>query len=804
MDSTGLSQNEAEKQLKIFGLNEIEKKKQISDWQLVLEQVKSPLIYVLLGAMVVTGPVLKDIEDTILIGLAVVFNTILGFFQEKKASRALQALAAVLGPRAKVKRKGEWQEIEASQVVPGDVVRLELGSKIAADGVVIKADSLAVNESILTGESVVVVKKMKEKVFMGTIVAGGIGEMRVENTGEKTEFGKIASSLEETKETETPLQQQIGRVARVMTFIVLGVCLIVVGVGIGTGLGWKEIFPIAVALAVASIPEGLAVALTVILAIGMQRMLKRKALTRKLVAAETLGGVTVICCDKTGTLTEGKMKVVKAISRNESELKLAARLCNDMRDPLEVAMMEWALHSQGKLGKEYMRLDEIPFDPKHKFIATLHSIPGEANLLFVSGAPEVILSRCKGVDQADELKKIETEASKGFRLVGFAVKNKVEGEKIKENEIENLTWLGVLVYDDPVRKGVREVIEKAKAAGITIKVITGDYLATAEAVMRKLGIEGEGIDGTVLENLSESELKQQIGRVVLFARTKPDQKLRIVETLQNLGEVVAMLGDGVNDAPALKKADVGVVVNEASDVSKETADMILLDSNLGTILAAVAEGRLIRDNLKKVIIYLMADAFAEILIVLMSLIVGTPLAVSAGMILWINLISDGFPNLALTVEPAEGDLLKNKPERRKNWLIDGQVSWLIGLISLTSAITAFGAFWYYWHNPSFGLDHARSVAFTLLGLNSLVYVWSARSLSKPMWRVNWLQNKWLIVGVFTGIGLQILGLYSKAGQRLLNTVALNFSEWLVIGLGSLLMIVIVEGVKWGYNKKTQL
>ena len=326
---------------------------------------------------------------------------------------------------------------------------------------------------------------------------------------------------------------------------------------------------------------------------------------------------------------------------------------------------------------------------------------------------------------------------------------------------------------------MKEALQQAEKAGIKIKLITGDYQATAEAVAKQLGIKKEDV----------------------YSRIKPEGKLKIVEELQKQGEVVAMTGDGVNDAPALQRADIGIVVSEASDVAKETADMVLLDNNFATILMAVAEGRLIRDNLKKVLLYLMADSFAEVLIVVLSLVFRVPLAVTAGMILWINLISDGFPSLALTAEPAEADLLLRRAVKRKNWLIDREVSLLIALISLASAMTAFAAFLYYWHHPAYGLAAARSVAFSLLGLNSLVYVWSARSLHLPVWQVKWDQNKWLIAAVIGGLGLQLTGLYSGFGQKLLGTVGIDWAEWLVIGGGSLLMLVIVETVKWTYNKK---
>lgn len=420
---------------------------------------------------------------------------------------------------------------------------------------------------------------------------------------------------------------------------------------------------------------------------------------------------------------------------------------------------------------EVKRLDAIPFNHETKYITTLH--PG---LLLVSGAPEVVAGKCPGTKLPKEL---AVEAKKSHRLVGFAYKKVPQSHSatVTHEEIKDLTWLGVLVYEDPVRPGVKEVLAAAKKAGIRVKLITGDFKETAEAVAKQVGIAPEDV----------------------YSRVEPQQKLRIVEELQQQGEVVAMTGDGVNDAPALKKSDIGIVVSGASDVAKETADMVLLDNNFSTILAAVAEGRLIRDNLKKVLLYLLADSFGEIIIVVLSLLAGVPLAVTAGMILWINLVSDGFPSLALTVEPAEGDLLARPPEGKKNWLIDAEIVWLIGLISVVSALTAFAAFWYYRQLPGYGLDHARSVAFSLLGLNSLVYVWSARALRRPFWRVSLAKNFYLVLAVLGGLSLQLLGIYSAFGRRFLGTVALDLQEWLLIAGLSLIMLLVVEGVKWRFN-----
>lgn len=773
MANQGLTQSEAEARLKQYGLNELPAKKPLGDGAILLEQIKSPLIYILLTAMVITGGILRDIKDTIIIGLAVSVNTLLGFIQERKANRSLEALSLFLQPKAKVKRVNQWQEIEAKFIVPGDVIRLELGVKVPADGKITQDGSLNLNEAILTGESMSVAKRVGDEVFMGTTVAAGIGEMVATKTGQATRFGLIATNLKQTKEGTTPLQKKIENLAKVMAWVVLAISVLVVVVGRSRGISLAEIFPTGVALAVSAIPEGLAISLTAILALGMQRILRRKALVRKLIAAETLGSVTVICADKTGTLTEGKMRVVKALTDDEPMLAKIAVLCNDMRDPLEIAMMDWA--KEKYTGSE-KRLDGIPFDHEHKYIATLH--PG---LLLVSGAPEVIqgMSEVRSSKYDDIQKQLQSEARKGHRIVGFAYKKMPQSHSatVTHEEIKDLTWLGVLVYEDPIREGVKDVLVKARKAGIKIKLITGDFKETAEAVAGQLGIDPKDV----------------------YSRVTPEEKLDIVRKLQENGEVVAMTGDGVNDAPALKKADIGIVVNEASDVAKETADMVLLDNNFGTIVAAIEEGRMIQDNLKKVILYLLSDSFGEVIIVVLSIVAATPLAITAGMILWINLISDGLPNLALTIEPKEEGLLLRRPQKTAS-LLSGEMKLMVGLISTVSALLAFAAFWYYWHHPAYGLAEARSVAFSILGLNSLFYVWSVRSLSRPVWHDYFFKNPWLIAAVIIGLGLQLVALYTPQGRDLLGTVALDINEWLVVIAASLSMLVIVESFKrrWHY------
>jgi len=817
----GLSKSEAKKGLERYGRNELEKKKEFSVFKLFIAQFTSPLIYVLVIAAIVTA-VLGDWVDTTVIGLAVIVNTVLGFYQEFKAQKSLEALTAMLTPKATVIRDGQKQVIDARELVPGDICLLKIGDSVPADGVVVHEDSMFCNEAILTGESAPVEKydcseneceteiiKLREgfdkienkyKVFMGTMVAVGVGRMLVVMTGKKTKMGKIAGSLAKTVEEKTPLQKKLASFSKLLAILVgiISVVLFVTGVLVGDPV--VEMFETAVAVAVAAIPEGLVVALTVILALGMQRILKRKALVRRLLAAETLGSVSVICADKTGTLTEGKMKVT-VVDFVDEKLGMASMIyCNDRQDPLEVAMWEW--FKEKKMDPEAMaksdkRLDSIPFSPEWKYIATLHK-----NRVFISGAPEVILSFCKlsGKQKKEWEKKFHEYGEQGLRFVGFAWRKRKVGENklTKKSVTVGLNWLGLAVYEDPLRPNVGLSLKKATQAGIKVKVVTGDFKDTAVAVLKRLGIkvnENEVMEGSELTKVSDEQLKKVVGKIKLFTRTDPEQKLRIVAALQEKGEIVAMTGDGVNDAPALKKADIGIVVGEASDVAKGTADMVLFDSNFKTILAAVEEGRGIFENLRKIILYLLSDSFAEVILIGGSIVLGLPLPITAAQILWVNLVDDGLPDLALTMEPKDDDLLERPPRSAKEDLMNLEIKLLIGLISLVAGLMALGVFWWYTAR-GYSIEYARTVTFAVLGIDSLLYVFSSRSLRRPIWRENFFKNPWLILAVLGGLGLQLAALYVPVLQRLLETHALAWSEWVVVLVVAGIVIGLIEIVKW--------
>ncbi len=844
--SSGLSAEQAKKQLDVVGLNQLTGKKPPTDLYFIIKQFRNPLVLVLLIATIVTV-IVGEYSDAFVISLAIIVNTILGFVQERKAFKSLDALKKVVSHEAWVirntgdKELGEKIKVEIAKIVPGDIVVLYEGDKVPADGILIENNDLLLDEAILTGESVPVSKAIfknniiAEKIegfisqitkkntkaintlHMGTTVVGGSGKILVTTTGMKTEVGKIATHLEENREVKTPLEVKLDQLARIITIgiIILSIGIFVIGILLKKDP--IEMFTTAVALAVAAIPEGLVVGLTAILAIGMHRILKRKGLVKSLVAAETLGSVTTVCIDKTGTLTEGKMRVVETELEDEVLAYKASTLANDLKDPIEIARWQWSLNiskdnSQLIAPEELLVKEErdaiIPFSVERRFLASRHK-----ENIYLSGAPEEMLHRSNASEKTlvkyQDL--IENWANKGRRLIGFAhIECKSEDEakevfsKLKNDEVDKrrVDWLGLMAFDDPIRPSVKASIKKTQQAGIEVKVITGDFRTTALAVMKKIGFDLKNeqiIEGKELEEMSDSELQSRVGSIVLFSRTKPSQKLRIVKALQSNGEIVGMMGDGVNDAPALAVSDIGIVVEEASEVAKEAADLILLDSNMETITASIEEGRSMLENLKKVALYLLSDSFSEIIIVLVSLLMGWPAAITAVQILWINLVDDGLPNLALTIDPKDPGLLKRKPLSPKTKLIDNEMLSLIIIISLVTAASCLVVFWVDWQQR--GLELARTMVFATLSIDSLLYVFSCRSLNKNIWHDSIFKNKWLVAASLFGVFLTVLSVHLKPLQDLLGTTALGIMDWMVVFAVSFGVITTIELFKWIFNKR---
>lgn len=814
----GLSSSQATQSLAKFGLNELRPVQGFPSLKIFLNQFKSPLIYILVIAGLVTL-FLNHLTDTVVIFAAVVVNTILGFYQEQRSQKSMLALKSLIAPLAKVIRDGQTQIIEAKNLVPGDLVILTIGTRIPADGFLVESTDLIVNEAILTGEVIPVRKKanlnlrigesamekQESLVFMGTTVSTGIAKMLVLKTGITTRLGGMGKLLTRIREEKTPLQIQIGRLAKILALVVVGMAIFIFFLGKFLGYETLQIFTTSVAVAVAAIPEGLVITLTVVLSLGMQRILKRKALVRQLLASETLGSVSTICADKTGTLTEGQMKVVQALVGEEKEKLIeAVVLCNDMRDPLEVAMMNWAKEKlkdkSKKLKAEYKRLDEIPFNPSYKYIATLYQEKktGE-KLLFFSGAPEVILKRSKfksSKEKEELLKKFKEYGQQGYRLVGFAYKKlKSHTFEIKKEDLKGFLWLGILVYEDPVRRGVKEAFRECQQAGIKVKVITGDYLETALAIISKLGIKNHQrvLEGSQLEKMSDKELKTMVPEVVLFARTTPEQKLRIVRILKENGEVVAMMGDGVNDAPALKEADIGIVVKTASDLAKESAEMVLLDSNFATIVHAIEEGRAIFENIKKATFYLLSLSFVEIILIGGSLLFRLPLPITAVQILWVNFFQDSLPAIALAFEPKERYLMTELPRKKQAPIIDSQMKILLMAVGFMAPLflsllilIGFKGF--------LSFHFSQTLVFAGLGIISLLVVLASRSL-RQAFRLQFWQNPFLIVALAIGSFLLLMAIYWPPLQFFLKTQPLKWNEWLLIGTLSILNLLVLELIK---------
>lgn len=852
----GISHEFAKKQQKTFGLNRLIGKKPPTDLYFILKQFQNPLVLVLLIATIITI-IVGEYSDAFVIALAIIVNTLLGFIQERKAFKSLEALKKVVTHETWVLRKSsdgkssQKIKIEIVNIVPGDIIFLYEGDKVPADGLVIENNDLLLDEALLTGESISVSKEQYKNnlevtsiqefiseiskkhdlksinlINMGTTVVGGSGIILVTSIGMNTEVGKIAKHLEENRESKTPLEEKLDHLARAITIGVIMLSIIIFISGIYQKKDPVEMFTTTVALAVAAIPEGLVVGLTAILAIGMHRILKRKGLVKSLVAAETLGSVTTVCIDKTGTLTEGKMRVVETMFTNNLLAYKASTLANDLKDPVELARWQWALKiskydsleiGEGKLTapEELLIMEErneiIPFSVEKRFLATRHK-----KIIYLSGAPEEMLSRSSSSIKTVSIyhNLIENWANKGRRLIGFAyIKCQTEEEskkiftQLKKDKVDKkiVTWLGVMAFDDPIRTSVKESIKKTKAAGIDVKVITGDFRTTALAVMKKIGFEIKSdqiMEGYELEKMSDLELKRIVGSIVLFSRTKPSQKLRIVKALQENGEIVGMMGDGVNDAPALAASNIGIVVEEASEIAKETADLILLDSNMETITAAIEEGRSMLENLKKVALYLLSDSFSEMIIVLFSILMGWPAAITAVQILWINLVDDGLPNLALTIDPKDAGLLHRNPLSPNKRLIDNEMLLLIIVISLTTAISCLIIFWINWQTR--GEEIARTMVFAALSIDSLLYVFSCRSLNKNIWHDSIFKNKWLVLASLFGIILTILSVHLKPLQDLLGTTSLDLLSWITIFVVSFFVMATIEIFKLVYNKRSKL
>ena len=864
----GLSFEEVQRRFKKYGPNKLPERNPLSRLRLFLEQLRSPLINILLIAGIITL-ILKEYTDSIVIFGAVFLNTIVGFIQEYKASRALRELKKILKIKTIVLRDGLEKEIYQEELAPGDIILLKPGDKVPADGRLIETHDLKINESVLTGEWLPAEKTINRlpkdtssadrdnMVYMGTIVEDGRGKAVVTQTSLGTEIGQVAQIVKETKEEKTPYQKKLAHFSKIVGIVIGVICLGIFIEGMITGNRFIEMFTTSIAIAVAAIPEGLPVAMTVILALGMQRILKKKGLVRKLASAETLGSTSIILTDKTGTLTEAKMKVAgvytgtkdllsdggeynKKIDRNNKSshilaLKIAT-LCNEafIENP-EQSLEKWVVRgrptdralllagiqaglNKRKLEKEMSKIDELPFNPENKYLAALYKLDEKSSVFYVSGAPEKILAMSEWLEidgrqtriTPDKMKeltlRLKSLAKKGLRVVAVGYR-KISNSQFPISNLEGLcdelVFVGFIGLHDPIRKEAKEAIKLCRQAGMRPIIVTGDHSLTAKAVAEELGfnvVEKNIIEGKDLEKLSDEELKKRIKDFDIYARVKPTQKLRIIRAWQGKGEVVAMTGDGVNDAPALKQADIGVALGSGTSVAKEVSDLVLLTDNFSIIVWAVEEGRAIIDNVKKVITYLLSDSFSEIILIGVALLLKFPLPILAVQILWVNLIEDGLPGMALAFEPKENDLMKRKPQGHDMPLLNREMKVIIFVIGLITDLLLLGLFFWLWENDH-NIQHIRTMIFACLSIDSLFYVFSCKSLRRNLWHINPFSNKFLVMAFGVGVVILVLGIYLPIFQTLLKTVPLGLYDWTIVITLGMIELALIEAAKWHFIKK---
>ena len=845
----GVTSAEAKTRLAQYGRNVLEEGKKIHPLVILLSQFKSPIVWVLLVALVIAALV-GELTDAIVIAAILVINAILGFVQEYRAEEAIAALRKLTALKAKVLRDGKEVLIDAADVVPGDIVLLETGDKVPADGRLEEAHNLHTQESALTGESTPVSKQLKpmkydagvadrtDMVFSGTVVTAGRCHAIITGTGHNTEIGKIATLIKEAKPTETPLQKKLAGLSIWLTVFVVVIAVVVFATGVLKGEPLLDFLLAAIALAVAAIPEGLPAIVTTALALGVQRMAKRNALIRKLPSAETLGACTVICTDKTGTLTHNEMTVRKvfvdgkvlSISgagyspegkfdsktkdlellltigalNNNSKIEQEKEKLKVFGDPTEAALLVSAQKgglNPGQLALKRKRVDEIEFTSERKLMTTIHQ--GAKVAAFVKGAPDVVLRHCSKIIVNGKVSKITAKDKKqilsanhafakdALRVLGFAYKN--VGKERSHSKVEkDLVFVGLQAMIDPPREEAKKAIQECATAGIRVIMITGDHPTTASAIAKELGIQGRMMTGAELEK--HPNLAENVRDVGIYARVNPAHKIRIVEALQKQGHVVAMTGDGVNDAPALKKADIGISMGAGTDVAKEASVMVLADNNFASIVSAVREGRRIFDNIGKFLRYLLSANTGEVLTVFLGILFGLPLPILAIHLLWINLVTDGLPALALGIEPPEKNVMRRPPRKVHEQIITK--GGLADILLIGGVITA-GTLYLFTRYEDLAM--ARTVAFSTLIVMQMFNVLNKRS-QRSIFRTPFFSNPWVLLAIVSSIGLQLLVIYTPL-SGFFRTTPLGLIDWawiVGVSLSSLVMgeiIKLFRGVK---------
>ena len=838
----GLTDDEAQKRFERYGPNNLKEKKKESIFVKFIKQFNDFMIITLIIAAIISAVVSKlngeaDYIDSIIIVAIVIFNAIMGLVQEQKAEKSLEALKKMTAPNAKVRRDGRVQEIDATLVVPGDIVILEAGNYVPADCRLINSYNLKIEESALTGETIPSLKDsskiLKENTAMGdlcnmvfatTIVVNGHGEAIVVETGMNTRVGKIAGMIIEDESPETPIQKKLAEVGKILAIACIIICVLIFVIGIFKKIPIIEMFMTSVGLAVAAIPEGLPAIVTIMLSIGVTKMAKKNSIIRKLPAVETLGSSSVICSDKTGTLTQNKMTVTEIRNcfgrANSNERKFILELgtmCTDtteeringklgfVGEATEVAISNAAMEegvSKSFLYDEMKRINDIPFDSKRKMMTTIHKYGNEYRII-TKGAPDVLLKRCSNCYSGGQIVPIFSKkddineqnnqmAEKALRVIAVAYKDVEKLPEMQDVE-KDLIFCGLIGMIDPPREGVKEAVRTCRRAGIKTVMITGDHLQTAKAIAKELGILKRGdlaIDGETLERMSQHELEQNIMDYSVFARVSPEHKVRIVKAFQSTGAVVAMTGDGVNDAPALKNADIGIAMGKGgTDVAKNAADMILLDDNFVTIVEAVKQGRNIYDNIKKAIHFLISTNIGEIVTIFFGLVLGIKSPLLAIQLLWINLVTDSLPAIALGLEKEEENIMSRLPRNpKKNLFADG-LWWKI--IIEGSMLGMFTLLAFSIGNRLYSVEVGRTMAFLTLGILELVHSFNIKS-EESIFKIGVLENKYLVGALVLGVILQVIVVVVSPLAQVFSLVPLTGMQWLYTILIAVAPIPIVE------------
>jgi Ca2+-transporting ATPase len=868
--SSGLGTAQVDARMLHFGANQMTAQKRLSKWIRFLLQFHQPLIYILLISTVISAAMGKWVDASVIFGVAFI-NAIVGYLQEAKAEKAIEVLAKMVVTEATVRRNGEKLRITSVRLVPGDVVLLQSGDRVPADLRLLQQCNLRIEEAALTGESVPVTKQTDpipaeaaladrtNLAFTGTMVSAGQGEGVVFATGDKTEMGRIAGMMSLAEDLQTPFTRKVAQFSQLLLYVILGLAVLIFISGILRGTPWPEMFLAAIALTVGAIPEGLPAVVTITLAIGVGRMARHQAIIRKLPAVETLGSTTVICSDKTGTLTQNQMTVqeidaggqlyhvtgggyeaVGKIHLGQAPVVLgesvalietlrAGLLCNDSRlvrndkgqnivqgDPTEAALIVAAQKgglSEQEISARLPRLLTIPFESEYRYMATLHGPEDAPKMIYIKGAVEVLLEKCAHVlseageiaplDKELVLRNAEAMAMRGLRVLAFARREMpLEHRGLEHKDVANgLTLLGLQGKLDPPRPEVIKAIAKCHAAGIHVKMITGDHVLTAKAIAAQIGLGGGAdtvaLTGAELEALDDEQLADAGERASVFARVAPEQKLRLVKALQSRGHVVAMTGDGVNDAPALKQADIGVAMGiTGTDVTKEAADMILTDDNFASIEAAVEEGRGIFDNLTKFILWILPTNGGVGLILLVAIVGDVTLPMLPTQLLWLNLVSALFLGLTLVFEPKESDIMQRPPRDPKEPLLTYSLLMRAGLVTLISLAGAFGLFAWEKRIEETNLDEARTAVVNVIVMVQTFYLLNCRSRTHSMFSIGVFSNRWLIAGIAATWLLQIAFTYLPILNRLFHTAPVRAEAWIYIVSIGIFTFGVVELEKW--------